>query len=218
MEPSLTAGLEDHYYMQLVDNIRRYKGVEALPVLSKKKNVSSFEDWKDVFPVYSDYIGDVIRRDHEGAQSEPVVNYSNETGRNDFEKLKVARDDNYIYFYAKTVNDITPDSGDNWMTLYLDLDRSHQTGWNGYDHRVISGEKLQHFNNDTWTTVATVQKEVDGEEIMITIPKKELNLSHNRLDFEFKWSDNMQKENPLDWYVNGDAAPGGRFNYVVKSE
>lgn len=216
MEPSLTAGLKDHYYMQLVDNIRRYKGIEALPVLSEKKSMKEFSDWQDVFPTYTDYTGDVLHRNHQGAQSEPTVNYVNETGRNDFEKLKVARDNEHIYFYAKTVNNITPDSGDNWMTLYLDMDRSHRTGWNGYDHRVISGEKLQRHNNGKWNTVANVTKKVIGKEVMITIPKKQLNLVEN-LNFEFKWSDNMQKEDPLDWYVNGDAAPGGRFNYVVKS-
>jgi len=33
--------------------------------------------------------------------------------------------------------------------------------------------------------------------------------------FKFKWSDNMQDDNdPLDWYVYGDVAPGGRFNYM----
>ena len=39
------------------------------------------------------------------------------------------------------------------------------------------------------------------------------------LDFEFKWSDNMQDEgNIMDFYVNGDAAPGGRFNYVYTEQ
>ena len=46
---------------------------------------------------------------------------------------------------------------------------------------------------------------------MISIPAKFITTKR----FEFKWSDNMQEDNPLDWYVNGDAAPGGRFNYVA---
>src|SRR3546814_1939711 len=28
IEPTRTAGIQDHYYMQLVSNIRRYKGIE----------------------------------------------------------------------------------------------------------------------------------------------------------------------------------------------
>jgi hypothetical protein len=35
------------------------------------------------------------------------------------------------------------------------------------------------------------------------------------MDFEFKWSDNMQEEgNGMDFYVNGDAAPGGKSNFI----
>lgn len=33
-------------------------------------------------------------------------------------------------------------------------------------------------------------------------------------DFHFKWSDNMQEDgNIMDFYVNGDVAPGGRFMF-----
>lgn len=217
MEPSLTAGLQDHYYMQLVSNIRRYKGVAALPVLSKKKKVQDFADWADVSPAYTDYTGDVLHRSHPGAQSRPVVNYVNTTGRNDFELLKVARDKKQISFYAKTVRDLSPASGDNWMTLYLDTDRSQQTGWCGYDYRVVAGDKLQRHSQGQWRDVAAVAKKVAGREIMITLPHKQLKLQADKLNFEFKWSDNMQQPDPLDWYVNGDAAPGGRFNFVVIS-
>jgi hypothetical protein len=35
------------------------------------------------------------------------------------------------------------------------------------------------------------------------------------VNIEFKWNDNMQDDgNIMDFYVNGDTAPGGRFNYV----
>lgn len=217
MEPSLTAGLQDHYYMQLVANIRRYKGVEALPVLSQKKSVKRFEDWDEVYPAYTDYTGDVLHRNHRGAQTQPKVNYENKTGRNDFELLKVARDNKKISFYARTAKDLTPASGDNWMTLYLDTDRSHRTGWNGYDFRVVAGKKLQRYANGSWTDAASVANKVAGNQIMITIAVKKLNLDSDQLNLEFKWSDNMQQEDPLDWYINGDAAPGGRFNYVVLS-
>jgi len=53
--------------------------------------------------------------------------------------------------------------------------------------------------------------------MMITVPRKEIGLSA-AVDIEFKWSDNMQQDDPLDWYVNGDVAPGGRFNYVYTAK
>lgn len=192
IEPSLTAGLEDHYYMQMVSNIRRYKGMEALS------------------PVYKDYTGDVLHRHHVSALSEPKVVYENNTGRNDFDVIKVKRDKQYIHFYASTVAPITPNTGKNWMMLWLDADRSAKTGWYGYDYRVIGGNTLQQYKNARWNDIAKVKYQLNGNELTISIPVTFLRTNN----FEFKWSDNMQEENPLDWYVNGDAAPGGRFNFV----
>jgi hypothetical protein len=35
-----------------------------------------------------------------------------------------------------------------------------------------------------------------------------------KVDFEFKWSDNMQEDGVItDFLINGDVAPAGRFNY-----
>ena len=50
---------------------------------------------------------------------------------------------------------------------------------------------------------------------MLRIPRAVLGVEDQPLNFEFKWSDNMQEEgNIMDFYVNGDVAPGARFNYV----
>ncbi|WP_080905458.1 hypothetical protein [Parabacteroides sp. Marseille-P3160] len=218
IEPTLTAGLQDHYYMQFVQNIRRYKGVALLPLLSEKKTIRQFGDWTDVLPEYTDYTGDVLRRDHPGAESEPLVNYTNETGRNDFKMMKVARDNKNVYFYAQTDRPITPCTGENWMTLFIDIDRSLQTGWNGYDFRVTSGNSLQYFAEGEWVILATIDFQLEGNELMITVPNKLLGIADSDLlNFEFKWSDNRQSDDPMDWYINGDAAPGGRFNFVVRS-
>jgi len=46
-----------------------------------------------------------------------------------------------------------------------------------------------------------------------------MGLSGNGVDIEFKWNDNMQDNgNIMDFYVNGDTAPGGRFNYVYTAK
>ena len=53
---------------------------------------------------------------------------------------------------------------------------------------------------------------------MYNFPLKAIFKNFNSLDFEFKWSDNMQEDNPMDWYVNGDVAPESRFNFVYKTK
>ena len=218
IEPTFTAGLDDHYYMQLVSNIRRYKGVSPLPVLSAKKTIRTFDDWDEVQPEYSDYTGDVQHRNHPSAQSGPLVTNVNNTGRNDFKWMKVARDDKNIWFLAQTANEITSPSGKQWMTLFIDTDRSRKTGWNGYDFRILAGLSLEHYHNGKWEYVGDVNYQQEGNKMMISIPFKILGILPDKINIEFKWSDNWQKEDPLDWYINGDAAPGARFNFVAVSQ
>ena len=215
IEPTLTAGLEDHYYMQLVSNIRRYKGIEPLPTLSPKKKINNWADWQEVYPAYSDYTGDVLHRDHRGAPLMPAVHYTNLTGRNDFKCLKVAQDGQNLYFYAETVDAVTTDTDSSWMNLWLDIDRKRETGWQGYDYRVITGSQLQRYEQGKWIHVQQVDYRLEGNQLMITIPQRWLGVSYD-INIEFKWTDHMQRETPLDWYVNGDAAPGGRFNFVAR--
>jgi hypothetical protein len=219
IEPTLTANMKDNYYMQLVNNIRRFKGVEANPKPSDIKTIKDFSDWKNVTPVYQDYINDTKPRNWKGAQSKPETIYANKTGRNDFDIMKIARDNENIYFYAQTVSNITPETGNNWMCIYLDIDRNSSTGWTGYDFRVTGGNKLQKYLNDEWKDIATVEYLVKGNKLMITVPRKLFPGFASELNFEFKWSDNMQdSKDPLDWYLNGDAAPGGRFNWIYSEK
>lgn len=214
IEPSLTAGLKDHYYMQLVANIRRYKGIAANPSTGSVKTIKNFKDWETVVPVYQDYTGDAQERNHAAATTEPILIYKNKTGRNDFDIMRIARDKANIYFYVQTVGNITANSGSNWMRLYLDMDRNFKTGWKGYDFRIAGGNMLQQYSNGIWKDKFKLNYIANGNQMMITVPRAYLN-TPKTLDFEFKWSDNMQNdEDPLDWYVNGDAAPGGRFNFV----
>ena len=218
LEPTLTAGMKDNYYMQLVANVRRYKGVEAASDPGPDKKIRSMEDWDEVPATYRDYIGDTDPRNHPAAFTVPAVTYTNNTGRNDFELMKVARDRRNLYFYAQTVDPIQLEEADNCMTLWIDVDRNHETGWYGYDYRVNYGSELQQYENGVWRTISDVASETEGNRMFVTIPRNVLQGISADPDIEFKWSDNMQQADPMDWYVNGDAAPGGRFNYIYTTK
>jgi hypothetical protein len=48
----------------------------------------------------------------------------------------------------------------------------------------------------------------------VSVPKRVLGVQGDEFAIEFKWIDNTQSPGDvLDAYVNGDAAPGGRFRY-----
>lgn len=216
IEPTWTAGLKDTYYLQMLSNIRRYKGVDAINQLQQQSTILQQSDWAAAAPLYEDYTGDVIARNHPGAQSEPQITYTNSSGRNDLKTLKLIADPNALHFYISTVAPLTEKQSENWMTLWINSDQSYASGWYGYDFRVIEGNRLQRFVQGFWRDIKQVEYTLQQHELIISIPYAHLNMGASQQLVEFKWSDNMLKGDPLDWYVNGDTAPGGRLNLSVE--
>ena len=214
----------DCYYYQLVQNVRRYKGVSKKARISAEKTVKigSFEGWKDVSPDFKHYKGNTMRRNHLQHSNSGKV-YTNGTGRNDLVDARVARDKEYVYFYIETASDLTSRTGPGWMRLFINSDRKIETGWKGYDF-CLNYKNPESDTSGTvskcagpeweWTDAGKFEYAMKGNKIEIKVARSLLGMS-GKLDFEFKWSDNMQDEgNILDFYVNGDAAPGGRFNFL----
>ncbi len=214
--------LKDTYYMQTVDNIRRYKGVRQTPVASGAVAIDlsgSFSQWDTVGPEFVGLKGGTEARNHAGRGKY----YVNNTGRNDIISSKVSYDANNLYFYVKTAENISGTQSKNWMRLYINADRKYSTGWEGYDFVVNrinpeSGEVIVEGNTSTdnnwdWTEVARASYKLLRNELMIAIPRNILGETGD-IDIEFKWHDNgVDDGNVLDFYVNGDTAPVGRFNY-----
>jgi hypothetical protein len=103
------------------------------------------------------------------------------------------------------------------VRLYIDADRDFNTGWKGYDYRVVKGKTLQRYADGIWKNVCGIDRRISGNKLQLTIPASYIRRADGTIDMEFKWSDNMQTEDPMDWYVNGDTAPGARFNYWYKA-
>ena len=225
IEPVKSWGNEgDSYYYQLAANIRKFKGMTEMESASGPKSITlgQLDQWSDVKPVYNHYKGNTLHRDHKG-QGKQLV-YENNTGRNDIVLAKVARDDEKIYFYVETNENLTPQTDENWMYLFIDIDRDKSTGWEGYDFllnresptdKVIVEKSNKGWN---WEKIGTADYFVGDKTLEFSVNREMLGLNNSNLDFEFKWSDNMQeKGNIMDFYVNGDVAPGGRFNFVYST-
>jgi len=222
IEP-MKGGHGDNYYYQMVANIRRFKGMSEPDKPSDKKTITIdglFGDWNGVLPKYSTHKGSAIHRSSPGWAG---LHYTNTTGRNDFVAAKVARDDQFIYFYIETAQAITSSSVPAWMRLLMNTDRDHKTGWEGYDfivNRIKPNEEKavveKNVGGWNWEKVGDADFKVSGNRLEMRIPRTVLQLP-GRIDMEFKWSDNMQEEeNIMDFYLNGDVAPGGRFNFVFQ--
>lgn len=206
-EPS--AGiLKDHYYCQLVENIRRFKGVSDTvePVNGVK--------------TYYHYTDSTYNRNSEGWGDKV---YTNNTMRNDFIKAEVSDDGKNIFMSVYTKKDITSRSDNAWMRILIDTDSSGKSpNWEGFEYiinRDSADESKVKIEKSTggwkFEMCGTAEYRIDGNVMKLTIPVSALGLSPKKVRFNFKLSDNMQTDGDvMDFYLNGDVAPGGRFTFV----
>ncbi|MBQ4112746.1 MAG: hypothetical protein IJD38_08115, partial [Clostridia bacterium] len=229
IEPTKGA-LQDHYYYQLVNFVRRFKGARPIPTPTGKATIDlakGVDQWVSVGPYYAAYIGNTDDRDAKGYGE---YHYTETSGRNDIIGAKIARDGEFVYFLVECNENITPYTDSLWMNLYIDTDQTKQ-GWNTFEfvvNKSAASEKtlvLEKFtaDNDYSKTekVADVEYKLDGKFMTVKIAKSDLGLSGDDYTVNFAWTDNVHDEGDyskfsgdiLDFYISGDVAPGGRFKY-----
>lgn len=220
-------GYLDTYYLQLASNIRRFKGASPRALASQPKTINiraGIKQWKEVLPLYENHRGTALNRDYDGFGG---LHYVNTSGRNDIISAKVTRDEENIYFLVTCSDTLTPPTPSGWMTLFIDVDRDKSTGWEGYDFAInrlapkggkTTVEKYLPTaipGSFSWEKIGATKISIRKNTLQLSVPRELLNPG-KKLNFEFKWSDNMQETNVMDFYVNGDTAPIGRFNYLYK--
>ncbi len=232
----MKGGYFDNYYMQLISNIRKYKGTAPTLVQNTRKKIDingSFDQWNDILVTYSDYMGDTVNR---SANTFGKIKVSDKSGRNDLSKMKIVYDTQNIYFYVECATDddgkaidITePDANSTWMQLFINIDND-TTGWYGYDYIVnykATGngetslakctEKGKEFK---FEEVSKINYRVEGNKMMVSVPLSELGITdYNNINFAFKWVDSKDTVNTMEqMYTSGDSAPHGRLNFVFQN-
>lgn len=225
IEPS-SGILKDHFYNQMVENIRRFKGTAAQTAATVEHGVektislgNGMADWDSVSLAYAHYTNSAGIRDSKGYGD---TYYANKTLRNDLVGAKVAYDQDNLYFLVEAKDDITAPS-ENWMRLFLDTDPTGVTpNWEGFEYVINpgapDGEKVtveKSTGDWNFTAVGTGTFALSGRYLEIAIPRSSVGLAGTReITFNFKWADNTAPEGDvLDFYQYGDVAPGGRFAF-----
>jgi hypothetical protein len=218
----MKGGHGDNYYYQMIDYIRRYKGVRRREYAGVPRPITIdgvFSDWTSVTPEFRDAIGDTTHRNYAGWAGAGI--YVNTTGRNDIVAAKVTQDADYVYFYARTQANLTSRTGSKWMLLFIDADRNLATGWEGFDYLVndpvVSSTQtsLKKYQDGAWESATNVPFRMSGKELEIRISRADLGLRAGAdLTLDFHWADNIQKLGDIaEFGINGDSAPNRRFNY-----
>lgn len=213
----------DNYYYQMVENIRRFKGVRAVDKGTGSTDVNLAGDLSEfdaVGPVFYDTAGDTAHRNSKTIAGEKIVN---DSGRNDILRVKVSKTDKYTYFLAECADDIvTAEGTQNWMNLFIDSDQYYYSGWQGYDFVIgrnidAAGGKLsvEEFAGTDWNgyNKGWADYTVAGNRMAVRVESALIDLA-GRDNFDFKWADNSTVSGEIMEFMDlGDAAPNSRFNY-----
>ena len=216
----MKGGYTDNYYMQMAQNIRRYKGARPIPVIKGTHQITigdGFDDWDAVEVEYRDTAGDVFHRDYPGYGG---LRYTNDSGRNDIVTCKVAFGADNVHFLAETKEALTPHTDPNWMLLLIDADRNHETGWYGYDLLVNKSvpeadvTALMQYVDGQWVEKERVPLHYEGAKLELSLPAALFAATEKGVTFDFHWCDNPAGlEDPISLCADGDSAPNRRFNY-----
>ncbi len=221
IEPAMNTTVADNFYLQTIRNVKAFNYSAAKHYIYPKTTIDTSCDsaaWNDIRS-YVDFTGECKDRDFYAVVKSKK--YTNKTGRNDIESIKVARDDQYMYFRVTTADDITAyETGDTgWMNILLKTDKGTSV-WSGYNYvinRSVSGNvtKIMKASKDgkTLQECGSGEVYVYGKTMIVKVALKDLGLSSTNYHIEFKIADNVDGYDFASLYNSGDCAPIGRLNY-----
>ncbi len=204
----MKGGWTDNYYMQMVQNIRRYKGVAPMPVHHGFQHIKldgKLDEWEPDSS-FLDTRGDVLHRDHDGYGDH---HYTDQSGRNDIVRCLVALDKRNLYFAAETAAPLSPSTDPNWMILLIDSDEDGT-----YDFTIQKSRIINSKGESNSVNVGVREKCLE-----MAIPRALVGKTGKQVSFRFKWADNADVELPLKCdggsylFTTGDTAPNRRFAY-----
>ena len=221
LEP-MKGGYGDNYYMQTIQNIRKWKYSEAKHYKYEQKtvDVSSFDEsaWESA-AVYLDFTGECIGRDHPAFGG--AFNYIDDTDRNDIASVRVLHDSKYAYFRVETVADITAyESGDTgWMNILLQTGGgSHFMSYQYALNKNVngnSGSVSRYTADGKWESFSNCDVYVQGNVMQVRVKLSDIGLSAKNFCMQFKVTDNVKKaSDAASYYTTGDSAPIGRLSYT----
>ncbi len=219
-------GIGDNYYYQMVDYIRRYKGINETPIADHQGSIDIYDlsSWDAIELSYLDSVYDTEHRNT--ICYDPHYRYINNTGRNDLASAKVSQDESALYFLVTAAHDIVIDNDADWMNLYINTDGDTSTGWAGYDYVlnrardsfVVTVEKFQDNTYET-EVVGGAYYYLEGDSMAVKVQKSLLGLSGKAERLIFKWADNADVNgDPMAFMDRGDTAPNDRFGFLYLCE
>lgn len=222
IEP-MVGGYQDAFYFQLIDNIRRYKGIRNEdPAVTAPKTIDineALSQWSDVGFVQRKADSKQMARDEFGGSQ--TVRYTQAAPSNAISEVRVSYDAEKIYFYIKTKSKLTePKHGEtNWMNLFIGRGKPSLKGWESFEYLVgsnysdgkVSVEVLDADYGRSYLGEVAFTKVANY--LQIEIPRALIGLDSEET-FYFKLASGVETPSDImSYYKTGSVLPIGRLCY-----
>ena len=215
---------EDNYYMQSAENIRNYKFTGEAPAREPQTiDINgSYAQWYITEGVYRQIGQDAYRRISSSVDGS--ITYRTTLPENNIQEIRVAHDDNNIYFMLRTEDDISAREEGNlsWMNLFIGAGEPALEGWEGYEYVLNrsgsdTATDIVRLNADfTGEVVGQAEMKIDGNRMFISVPRNLIGME-NETQFYFKAADSVAvPDDIMEYYVSGSVMPMGRMSYEYK--
>ncbi|RYY54531.1 MAG: hypothetical protein EOO09_13975 [Chitinophagaceae bacterium] len=224
IEP-MSGGYEDAFYIQMIKNIRRYKGVSGATAKAKKTTIDISKEasqWNSIPATAVNINTERSSRNAYGATTKLL--YSAPAATNHLKDIKVAQDATNIYFYVRSRTKFSNPSGASWLNILVGTGDPSPKAWESYEYRI--GESFSagtasvgKLNADfTSTASGSAKYTLKDDVLQIEVPKASVGLSSGN-KFYFKVATSIEKPAEImSYYTSGVSMPMGRLSYMYEFE
>lgn len=220
IEP-MKGGYEDAFYLQMIQNIRRFKGAGKAKA-HKPMSVDIFDktaSWEGAAVFRK--LGKDKGRDFVGGAA--TVHYKQAPPRNAITQARMAHDSENIYIRVECEQRLKGVHEPDFMNIYLGVGEPEAKGWESYEFLVIplhdGVSNIYALGKEHNTEyIGTARHLINENAISIRLPRSIIN-AQNAKKIYFKVADNTNcQEDIMNTYTQGSALPMGRLSceYIME--
>lgn len=221
IEP-MRGGYEDAFYIQLIKNIRKYKGLPYNGNGYPAKSIDitkGLEQWATATAVYRNMDSKPEARNSYGASKK--VFYSLPAPANNLKEVRVAHDAKYFYFLIQADQPFVHSNASGGLQVLMGANEPATGGWNGYDYVIeLDGGKAAVLSKldqqRRKTEIANIRFTKKDNWLQLQIPRRQLGVNDIK-QLRFKVADGVAKpEDIMEYYISGSVMPVGRLSYLYQ--
>lgn len=225
IEP-MKGGYQDAFYMQMIQNIRNYKGVSNEVAASGKTTIditAGTDQWKRI-----PYTAVNISKNRHGRNAygaATIIRYTQPAPENHIQEIKVAHDDQQIYFLIRGRNPFSnPGTRSNWLNILIGSGAPSLKTWESYEYLIgktyASGQASVGKLQPDFETIAsgTAKYTINGNVLQISCPKVAVGLSGSGAFYFKVAADVAEPQDIMSYYTSGCSLPLGRLSYAYTME